>query len=57
MKPKPETDRKEGLLVFLQRVERGDCTPEEAAWVAQLDWESIDNDGSSEGGSTEKKVP
>ena len=57
MRAKPKTDRKEALLGFLERVGRGDCTPEEAAWVAELDLEFLDNAGSSEGGSAEKKVP
>jgi hypothetical protein len=42
MQEKPKTDIEETFIAFLQRVARGECTKEEAAWVERLadDWNS-----------------
>lgn len=42
MQEKPKTDIEETFIAFLQRVARGECTEEEAAWVERLadDWHS-----------------
>jgi hypothetical protein len=56
MREKPTTDIEETFIAFLQRVARGECTEEEAAWVARLE-EDFSSVGGSYGSDTAEKKP